>query len=140
MPEKHLLTGQGWRLGYALSFHAQQAPQDSFQNLGYLGLVGGDNWALELSDLEFQEFCRLTLQLQSAMSSMVAELSDQESLSCKAQSDRLTIQVSGFPNAFNLYFCLTCHLTGRKAEGSWTDEVVTELLQAIQEISLLIAT
>jgi hypothetical protein len=122
---KHLLTGIGWRIGW------------SPKSEPYQGLIGGEHWAVELSEAEIRNFCSLCLQLAQVMADMESELADRESLDCSSQIDDLTITFSGYPGQFGIYFCATCGRSLRKFEGSWA-EVVPEFLAAIQEISNLI--
>ncbi|MCS6814475.1 MAG: DUF1818 family protein, partial [Cyanobacteria bacterium] len=47
MNDRLLQTGAGWRIGWDPS-----APV-------FTGLIGGDHWAIELTDAELHDFCRL---------------------------------------------------------------------------------
>lgn len=108
--------GTGWRLGW------------NPEGAGFQGLVGGEDWAIELTEEEFEDFYRLLGQLTETMVQMASELMDEERIACEAESDRLWMQVEGFPNAYTVQFILN---TGRRCEGSWPAEVVPELIQAI---------
>lgn len=114
--DRILKTGTGWRLGW------------NPQATGFQGLVGGEDWAMELTKEEFEDFYRLLGQLTETMAQMASELMDEERIACEAESDRLWMQVEGFPNAYTVQFILN---TGRRCEGSWPVEVVPELIQAI---------
>ncbi len=116
---KRLLYGQGWRLGYCPDADV------------YVGLVGGDRWAIELTNQELQDFCRLCSQIAETMAFMESELSDQENLSCVAQTESICLIAAGLPRSFSL--SLQLH-TGRKAEGEWLPEIVPELLNAIKNL------
>ena len=111
-----LKTGTGWRLGW------------NPQAAEFKGLVGGEDWAIELTEQEFEDFCRLLGQLTETMTQMASELMDEEKIACEAESDRLWMEVEGFPNAYTVQLILN---TGRRCEGSWPVEVVPELVQAI---------
>lgn len=119
--EKILKTGRGWRLGWnpeASEFH---------------GLVGGDTWAVELTQGEFDDFCRLLGQLAETMTQMAQELMDEEKIACEVESDWLWMQVEGYPHAYTVQFILN---TGRRAEGSWSVDAVAELVQATKTLKI----
>jgi Domain of unknown function (DUF1818) len=116
-----LKSGAGWRLGWDAT--AQE----------YRGLIGGDHWAIELTDPELADFIRLTAQLSSTMSQMADELMDHEAIACEAESDLLWLEVEGYPHAYSLRFIL---LSRRRSEGFWSEAVVPALLQAIQTLQV----
>ncbi|NET47722.1 MAG: DUF1818 family protein [Merismopedia sp. SIO2A8] len=116
---RQLKRGDGWRVG-------------CFPNAElFQGLVGSDTWSLELTTTEFNDFCRLALQLSDTMAAMAAELMDEERISCEAESESIWLEVEGFPHAYTMHLIL---LTGRRGEGMWSDAAVPKLLQALQEI------
>lgn len=114
--ERRIRSGVGWRLGWKLDAE-------------YCGLVGGENWAIELTQAEFDDFCRLALQLSETIQHLATELMDEEKIACELESDRLWLEAEGYADAYSLRFIL---LTGRQAEAGWQPEAVPELLQAIQ--------
>jgi hypothetical protein len=114
-----LREGPGWRLGWNA-----EAPL-------YQGLVGGSGWAFELTGPELSDFCRLLGDLAATMSTMAEELMDEERLSCEAESDRLWLEVEGFPSRYDLYLVLQ---GPRACEGFWPAAVVPELLAAAQSL------
>jgi hypothetical protein len=114
---RQVRSGNGWRIGW-----------DADASV-FCGLVGGDDWAIELTTDELNDFCRLTNQLAETMSQMSQELMDEERISCEAESDLLWLEAEGYPNAYNLRVIV---LTGRRGEGTWSEQSVPELLQAIQ--------
>lgn len=116
---KRIQQGDGWRIG--------RNPDA----LEYPGLVGSDRWSLELTSAEFQDFCRLTLQLADTMSAMAAELMDEERISCEAESESLWLEAEGYPDAYTLRLIL---LTGRRGEGDWAVSAVPGLIGAIRLI------
>jgi hypothetical protein len=119
--ERQIHEGSGWRLGW---------------NPGateFKGLVGGDRWALELTAPEFQDFCRLALQLAETLTAMASELMDGERIACEVESERIWLEAEGFPHAYGLRLLL---LTGRRGEGEWSPEAVTPLLQAIAQMAV----
>ncbi len=114
---KYLISGEGWRLGYS--------PDAEI----FVGLVGAENWAIELNQQELNDFCRLSLQLAETMTSMQAELAEEENLICSAQTEEIFIEASGLVGNFTIHLQL---LNGRRAEGIWRQEAIAEFLNAIR--------
>ncbi|MEA5549803.1 DUF1818 family protein [Anabaena cylindrica UHCC 0172] len=112
---KILKSGKGWRIGWN---------PDAAE---FKGLVGTDDWAIELTEIELNDFCRLLNQLGDTMKHLAAELMDEEKIACEAESNLLWMEVEGYANSYNLRFILN---TGRGVEGKWEAEAVPELLQA----------
>jgi hypothetical protein len=113
--------GEGWRLGWD-----DAAP-------GYKGLLGGANWALELTADEFQDFCRLARQLADTLCAMATELMAEERITCEAESDLIWLEAEGFPKTYTLRFILT---TGRQCEGQWEESATRELITALGQLTL----
>lgn len=121
MTVRHLKEGHGWRLGWN--------PDAAV----FKGLVGGDRWAVEMTQPEFEDFCRLTLQLAATLQSLSAELMDEERVTCEQETDHIWLEVEGFPHCFSLRFLL---LEGRGAEGAWPESAVAEVIQAIPALQV----
>jgi len=119
--ERLVKSGVGWRLGW--NPHAVK----------FKGLVGGDDWAIELTEAELNDFCRLLGQLDESMSQLDSELMDEEKISCEAESDLMWMEVSGYPHDYSLRFLLN---TGRRGEGSWPTAVVPSLVKAVQMLKI----
>jgi hypothetical protein len=117
---KYLLNGEGWRLGHS--------PDAEI----FVGLVGAENWAIELNQQEFEDFCRLSMQLTETMVSMQAELSEEESLTCSAQTEDIYLEASGFADNFTIHLQL---LNGRRGEGIWTSSAIAHILEAVKQMS-----
>jgi hypothetical protein len=118
---RQLKSGTGWRIGW-----------DSDAEL-YRGLVGGEGWAIELTEAEFAEFCRLVDQLANTMNQMSHELMDEERISCEVESDLIWVEAEGYPQFYELHFMV---LTGRQAEGSWSVAASSHLVQAIHMLDV----
>ncbi|NJR51200.1 MAG: DUF1818 family protein [Leptolyngbyaceae cyanobacterium CSU_1_3] len=112
-----LKTGSGWRVGWD-----EEAPE-------YKGLIGGDEWSIELTAAEFDDFARLVEQLSGTMHQMASELMDEEAIACEAESSLLWLEAEGFPQQFCLRFIL---LSGRRGEGFWPVAAVPGLIQAVR--------
>lgn len=113
--EKILKYGSGWRLGW-----------DSKAAI-YKGLIGGDDWAIELTESEWQDLRRLLSQLTATMAAMATELMDEESIACEAESELLWLEAAGFPDNYSLRLIL---YQGRGCEGNWSATALPELLAA----------
>lgn len=114
--ERVIKSGTGWRLGWN---------PDALQ---FKGLVGTEDWAIELTEAELNEFFRILNQLADTMKHLATELMEEEKIACEAESDLLWMEVEGYPQSYNLRFILN---TGRGAEGKWEASAVSGLLQAI---------
>jgi Domain of unknown function (DUF1818) len=126
---KVLKAGVGWRLGWR-----SEHPDDSRSSVtDYPGLVGADDWALEMTAAEMADFCRLVQQLSQTMAQMTNELMAEEKIDCEAESDLLWLQVSGEPHSYSLRLLLN---SGRRAEGNWTMAAVPELVAATATLGL----
>jgi hypothetical protein len=95
--------------------------------------VGAEDWAVELTQDEFYDFCRFAQQLSQTLEQMRSELMEEETIVCEASSDHLWMEVRGDPNQYELGFIL---LTGRRAEGRWLATATQEVLRAIQMIQV----
>ena len=118
---RHLKEGTGWRLGY----DPDASP--------FKGLVGGDRWAVEMTEAEFADFCRLARQLAETVRSLATELMDEERIACEQETPVIWMEAEGFPAQFGLRFIL---LQGRQAEGGWTAIATAELINAIPAVTL----
>lgn len=121
MSDRLLKKGAGWRIGW---------DPDA---VAYKGLIGGEDWALELTKAEFDDFCRLFKRLAGTMEMMSQELMDAERIACEAGSDLLWLEVEGYPYAYSLRLILN---QGRRCEGNWTEEIVKELFQVIKTLEI----
>lgn len=113
--EKILKYGSGWRLGWNPTAAV------------YKGLIGGDDWAIELTEAEWQDLRRLLSQLTATMAAMATELMDEESIACEAESELLWLEATGFPDNYSLRLIL---YQGRGCEGNWSATALRELLAA----------
>ena len=112
-------SGDGWRIGW----HPQAAK--------YQGLVGANDWAIELTEAELTDFRRLLNQLVETMIMMKAELMEQEKISCEAETALLWMEVEGYPDSYSLRLILN---SDRRCEGNWTEGVAPKLLDAFNSL------
>jgi hypothetical protein len=115
--ERLIKTGKGWRIGWNPSA------------VEFKGLVGTDDWAVELTEAEMDDFCRLLKQLDETMGQMASELMDEEKIAVEAESDLVWMQVEGYPQSYELRFILN---SGRCVEGQWHESAIPGLLQNIE--------
>ena len=116
-----LKSGEGWRIGWDISADK------------YKGLVGADDWAIELTEGELEDFCRLLAQLSQTMTEMSEHLMDEETIACQAESDLLWLEVEGYPHAYSLHLIIN---QGRRCEGNWSENAVQGLIRAAQALTL----
>lgn len=119
--ERYLKSGDGWRVGWHP--HAGK----------YQGLVGSDDWAIELTPVEFDDFYRLLKQLSATMAAMQAQLMEQEKISCEAETDLLWLEAEGYPHSYSLR--LIIH-GDRRCEGNWHQGTAPLLLNAIESSNI----
>ena len=119
--ERLIKKGDGWRVGWN--------PQaDKYQ-----ALVGTEDWAIELTAAELDDFSRLLNQLIDTMQHMKTELMPEEKIACEAESELLWLEVAGYADAYTLR--LIVH-GDRRCEGNWQSGVATELAKAVQSIKV----
>jgi hypothetical protein len=118
---RQLKSGNGWRLGW------------DAEAVEFRGLVGTDEWAIELTEAELDDFCRLAMQLSETMQQMQHELMDEERISCEAESNLIWMEAEGFPHAYRLRLIV---LSGRRAEAEWSEAAVPGLVQATQMLNV----
>lgn len=117
----YLKEAQGWRLGWN--------PDATV----FKGMVGGEAWAVEMTAVEFDDFCRLSMQLVDTLKAMAAELMDEERLTCEQETESVWVEVEGYPHEYGLRFLL---LTGRNVEGGWPVRVAADLVAAMPTLKL----
>lgn len=118
--DRILKKGHGWRIGW-----------NPYAEV-YKGLVGAEEWAIELTTVEFSDFCRLLLQLAQTMAEMSQELMDEEKIACEVESDYIWLEAEGYYNQFSLRLILQ---TGRCAEGNWSMSATQDLIAAVKLFS-----
>jgi hypothetical protein len=120
MENRVFKEADGWRIG----FNPNPAT--------YQGLIGGQDWAIELTLAEWQDFCRLVSQLSETMQAIATELMDEEKITCEAESELMWLEVTGYPQSYSLRFILN---QGRCCEGQWPPGVVKDFIQSLQTLT-----
>ena len=116
-----LREGKGWRLGW------------DEERVHFKALVGGEHWAMELTQDEFEALRRLAQQLAATMVSMASELMPDEHISCEQETPQVWMEAEGFHHSYSLRFIL---LNGRGGEGAWPSTVVPEVLDGLARINV----
>ncbi|MGD1855397.1 MAG: DUF1818 family protein [Leptolyngbyaceae cyanobacterium] len=116
-----LKEGPGWRLGW------------DEERATFKALVGGENWALELTLEEFLDLRRLARQLADTIAAMATELMPDERITCEQETQHLWIEAEGFHHSYSLRFIV---LNGRSCEGTWPPATVPEVLHSLEHINV----
>lgn len=117
--QRQIKSGLGWRVGW------------HFQEEKYQGLIGTDDWAIELTKAEFIDFRRLLIQLIDTMKQMTAELMEAEKISCEAETALLWLEVEGYPQDYSLRVIVH---SDRRCEGNWNNGVAPDLLIGLNQL------
>ena len=120
MENRVFKEADGWRIG----FNPNPAT--------YQGLIGGQDWAIELTLAEWKDFCRLVSQLSETMQAIATELMDEEKITCEAESELMWLEMTGYPQSYSLRFILN---QGRCCEGQWPPGVVQDFIQSLQTLT-----
>lgn len=118
--KKLLKTGPGWRIGW--NPEAEK----------YKGLLGADDWAIELTEAEMNDFRRLLDQLAQTVMEMSEQLMDEEKITCEAESDLVWLEVEGYPHNYSLRLILN---QNRSCEGNWQPKAVPELVKICRNLT-----
>ena len=113
-----LKKGEGWRIGW------NPDPTCPFQ-----GLVGADDWAVELTAAEFSDFCRLLTQLAETVEAIAPELMAEENINIEAESDLIWLEIDGLVGNYDLRMLVS---QNRSVEGNWLSGSVTEIVKFAQ--------
>jgi hypothetical protein len=116
-----ITKGKGWRIGWRKS-----APV-------YQGLIGGEDWAIELTNQEMQDFLRLLLQIDQAITDISEHLMEEETIACEVESDLIWLGAQGYFDRYSLRIIL---LQGRGCEGTWDENAIQELIQASHSLEI----
>ena len=120
--QRLIKSGDGWRIGW--NPHAEK----------YQGLIGADDWAIELTKAELTDFQRLLTQLVDTMMQMEAELMEGEKISCEAESTLLWLEVEGYPQCYSLRVIIH---GDRRGEGNWAEGIAPKLLTGLKSLNFI---
>ena len=116
-----LKKGNGWRIGW------------NSDALVYKGLIGGQDWAFELTEAEMQDFLRLLLQIDQAIADIHEHLMDEETITCEVESELMWLGATGYPDNYSLRIILSQQ---RSCEGNWAENAISPLITASQSLHL----
>ncbi|MEY3255854.1 MAG: hypothetical protein RLZZ29_985 [Cyanobacteriota bacterium] len=119
--QKVVKRGAGWQIGWKP--HSTQ----------FKGLVGSDDWAVELTELELEHFCHLLTQLVETIRVLTSELMDEEKITCEAETDLVWMEVEGYAHLYSMRFILT---NGRSVQGYLSAHAVQELVEAVATLKV----
>lgn len=117
--QRLIKSGVGWRVGWYPDAEK------------YQGLIGTDEWAIELTKAELRDFKRLLTQLAETMKQMEAELMSAERISCEAETALLWLEVEGYPSGYSLRVIVH---GDRRCEGNWAEGIAPQLLESIKTL------
>jgi hypothetical protein len=76
---------------------------------------------------------RLLLQIHQGMADISQHLMEEETILCEAESDLMWLGAQGYPKNYSLRIILHHH---RGCEGTWSENVIQDLIQATQSLEL----
>ena len=117
--QRLIKSGVGWRVGWYSQVEK------------YQGLIGTDDWAIELTRAELTDFKRLLTQLVDTMKQMEAELMEGEKINCEVESTLLWLEVEGYPSCYSLRVIIH---GDRRGEGNWIEGIAPELLKGLNSL------
>jgi Domain of unknown function (DUF1818) len=118
-----LKTGPGWRIGWDPA--SKQYPKQ------YQGLIGNDDWAIELTQTELNDLRKLCAQLTDTIQFIATELMPDEAIELEAETALLWVGLEGYSHCYSLRFIL---LSDRGGEGAWSETATPPFLQALAGI------
>lgn len=116
--------GEDWAIGRQADRHP------------YGTLLGGPGWTFELDSEETRRLLALVSQLQAQWRLSLAELMDEELLTCAAGCERIELEMTGQVGAFSLRVRV---LGGRQAEGIWKAETGKLVMDALERLARRVA-
>jgi hypothetical protein len=98
-------------------------------------LIGGENWAAELTPAEASLLARGVEQLCAQHGALVDQLLAEEAITLEWQSGALWLALEGDRSSWRLRFVLTPNADLRGLEGAWTPSASAALAAALQAAS-----
>ena len=97
----------------------------------YCFLIGVDNWAIELSQDEFESLYRLLIRLENQINSIKEELLEEELINLEIENALWYIELEGNKNQWNLRLILESSGNSRSFEMYWPIPIAQTLLNEI---------
>ena len=100
----------------------------------YCFLIGVDNWAIELSQDEFESLYRLLIRLENQINSIKEELLEEELINLEIENALWYIELEGNKNQWNLRMILESSGNSRSFEMYWPIPIAQTLLNEIKKM------
>ncbi|BAQ66463.1 DUF1818 family protein [Geminocystis sp. NIES-3709] len=113
--------GKGWRIGWR-----KDVPI-------YKGLIGAEDWAIELTSQEMQDFRSLLLQIHQSMLDISNHLMEEETIVCEVESELMWLGAQGYSHLYSVRIII---FQSRKCEGTWSENIIQDLIQATQSLEV----
>ena len=97
----------------------------------YCFLIGVDNWAIELSQDEFESLYRLLIRLENQINSIKEELLEEELINLEIENALWYIELEGNKKQWNLRMILESSGNSRSFEMYWPIPIAQTLLNEI---------
>jgi len=97
----------------------------------YCFLIGVDNWAIEISQDEFESLYRLLIRLENQINSIKEELLEEELINLEIENALWYIELEGNKNQWNLRMILESSGNSRSFEMYWPIPIAQTLLNEI---------
>ena len=111
--------GPGWRLAI------------DKQRQGYQALIASDDWALELTTAEFEQFRNMCGKIVDQYKDCLDHLMAEENLELCLEEGAFWFELRGDCNGWALRFVLSSALGERGAEGSWQRSTASAFCEAL---------
>ena len=85
----------------------------------YCFLIGANNWAIELSNEEFDSLCQLLIKIEKQLNSIKGELMEEELINFEIEKSPWYIELDGNKNQWNLSIILESKNDTRSFEMYW---------------------
>ena len=113
--------GQGWRI-------IRDSSRDNFSTL-----IGGETWAIELNEFEWENLVKLVIDLSDQYKSVKEQLMGDEDITLELESSPWFAILKGDQYGWNLKLILTnSDVSNRGAEVYWPRNVTNEVVNAMR--------
>ena len=85
----------------------------------YCFLIGANNWAIELSNEEFDSLCQLLIKIEKQLNSIKGELMEEELINFEIEKSPWYIELDGNKNQWSLSIILESKNDTRSFEMYW---------------------
>tara|TARA_B100000965_G_scaffold171073_1_gene142826 strand:- start:15 stop:395 length:381 start_codon:yes stop_codon:yes gene_type:complete len=115
--------GPGWRIFRDSSRH------------NFSTLIGGESWAIELTQLEWETLLKVVIDLSDQYKEMKEQLMGDEDITLEMEANPWFAILKGDQNGWNLKLILdSCNSLNRGAEVSWPRHVTFHVANAMRKM------